>query len=387
MPEISFKTANFDGSEVIQLSKNSAMIRGIFGGLGTSKYIHRNLTIHYTRACIEYRDISNPDNTEFSTIECTPIDDRLSFAATIPLKSRYTQYRVAVKSDYDSNDSYGYYQGEWHMIDNEYVTTESVAPLFINLKFEDNIFSAGLVMGEEQAAGIQIGYKIEDYGDFYNASVANTLPKRITRVFNSLSPDLTYLMRFFVDTEDGNRFYSPVCRISGSEITDKFEPEIPWMTSLSFDRESIEIRKGESIEIKAHIEPFNADESLLAWNSADPAVAYVSPSGTLHALEKGETTVTVESKDGSNLSSSCTVKVIDDNLGINDINGHRTDIEVKDNILFIHNSISGDAIHLYGVDGSLIMYRLSAGDEIVIDNLLPGIYVLTVNSQVYKIQI
>lgn len=79
-------------------------------------------------------------------------------------------------------------------------------------------------------------------------------------------------------------------------------------TSLSL-QDAITLTKGNSATVSVAIEPANTTNKDLTWNSSDTNVATVDSNGKVTAKASGTTTITATTKDGSNLSDTCTVTV------------------------------------------------------------------------------
>lgn len=101
------------------------------------------------------------------------------------------------------------------------------------------------------------------------------------------------------------------------------------VSSLSFTRESYDmpVGKTKSLEI---VKEESIDSKDLLWESNDESIATVNEQGEVTGLQKGETTITVTSKDGL-LKASCTLQVKDFMEYIN----------VTNSLLFYGNEISG----------------------------------------------
>jgi len=68
---------------------------------------------------------------------------------------------------------------------------------------------------------------------------------------------------------------------------------------------------GEVQTILAAIEPADATNKTLAWESSDSAIASIDQNGTVTAKQPGMVTITVRATDGSNVQASATITVID----------------------------------------------------------------------------
>ena len=80
------------------------------------------------------------------------------------------------------------------------------------------------------------------------------------------------------------------------------------LTDLALDQTEMSLNVSESKKLTAILNPENATDRTLSWESAKESVATVDSDGTVHAKNKGETIVTVYSKDKQK-SASCKVTV------------------------------------------------------------------------------
>ena len=95
--------------------------------------------------------------------------------------------------------------------------------------------------------------------------------------------------------------------LSTSRITVTSEVVYP-ITSIYLSESNIELVNGESKTLVATICPENTtDNKTLYWSSSDTSVAKVNSTGTVTAVGKGTTTITVKSKNGK--TATCEVVV------------------------------------------------------------------------------
>ena len=77
---------------------------------------------------------------------------------------------------------------------------------------------------------------------------------------------------------------------------------------IALDKQTAEVLRGETVELKATFFPEDADNTTLVWTSSDETVATVQD-GVVTTLKSGRAVITVSTTDGSNLSSTCMVTV------------------------------------------------------------------------------
>ena len=76
---------------------------------------------------------------------------------------------------------------------------------------------------------------------------------------------------------------------------------------VTLDQTNVNTYLGQSVQLKATINPANATDQTLTWTSSNPAVATVSATGLVTPLAIGNTTITV--KTGNDKTATCTVNV------------------------------------------------------------------------------
>ncbi len=81
------------------------------------------------------------------------------------------------------------------------------------------------------------------------------------------------------------------------------------VSSVSLDKTSLELYKGDSFTLSATVSPSTASNKSLTWTSSDNSVATVSTSGVVTAKGNGTATITVSATDGSGKNATCKVTV------------------------------------------------------------------------------
>ena len=85
-------------------------------------------------------------------------------------------------------------------------------------------------------------------------------------------------------------------------------PEVH-VTGVTLNKTSDELAIGGTLQLIATIEPSDATEKAVTWESSDPTVATVDNNGLVKAVAKGSTTITVTTKDqGKTATCAITVK-------------------------------------------------------------------------------
>ena len=111
-------------------------------------------------------------------------------------------------------------------------------------------------------------------------------------------------------------------------------------TSIELDRSTAILEPGETLQLKAELQPIEAMYNEVLWGSSNPDVATISNDGLVTAVNVGTATITAMTTDGSNLSASCVVTVCTEIMGDADCNGA---VNISDVTALIDYLLSGDA--------------------------------------------
>ena len=80
------------------------------------------------------------------------------------------------------------------------------------------------------------------------------------------------------------------------------------VTSVSLNKTELTLEKGKSETLTATVSPSNATDKAVSWQSSNTAVATVDQDGKVTAVNLGNATITVTTKDGSK-TATCSVTV------------------------------------------------------------------------------
>ena len=81
-------------------------------------------------------------------------------------------------------------------------------------------------------------------------------------------------------------------------------------TSIELNETEIEVTEGETVQLTATVLPEDATDKTVTWASSDESVASVDENGLVTAVAPGAATITAMANDGSNLSASCNITVL-----------------------------------------------------------------------------
>lgn len=89
------------------------------------------------------------------------------------------------------------------------------------------------------------------------------------------------------------------------------KPHAVSATGIVLDRESLTMTVGQVSTLLASVLPENADNREVTWNSTDATIASVNSAGEVRAIKTGTTQIYATTTDGTNLSATCEVTVVD----------------------------------------------------------------------------
>jgi len=81
------------------------------------------------------------------------------------------------------------------------------------------------------------------------------------------------------------------------------------VSGVTLNKSSVTINPGSTSQLTATTTPSNATNGAVSWTSSDAGVATVNSEGLVTAVSGGTCTITATAKDGSGVSSTCTVSV------------------------------------------------------------------------------
>lgn len=115
----------------------------------------------------------------------------------------------------------------------------------------------------------------------------------------------------FSETLNKGTYYIKISKNSwyslGGTFTLKWYTSRP-ITSLTLKKQTLE--QGKQYTMSPVIEPQNATNQQLTWQSSNTSVATIDASGKIKAKHAGVTTITATTEDGSDLSANCIVTVL-----------------------------------------------------------------------------
>ena len=86
------------------------------------------------------------------------------------------------------------------------------------------------------------------------------------------------------------------------------------VTNLELNKDSLTLQEKGSDTLTAAVEPANATNKNVTWESSDTSIAKVDANGIVTAISAGSATITATAADGSGVSASCSVTVTHGNM-------------------------------------------------------------------------
>lgn len=86
------------------------------------------------------------------------------------------------------------------------------------------------------------------------------------------------------------------------------------VTGVKLDKTSLTLQETDSATLTATVDPDNATNKNVNWESNDTSIATVDASGKVTAISAGSATITATAADGSGKSASCSVTVTHGNM-------------------------------------------------------------------------
>ena len=102
------------------------------------------------------------------------------------------------------------------------------------------------------------------------------------------------------------------------------DPVIP-VTGIKLDKTTAEMITGETLELKATLEPTDATSKDITWTSSDKTIATVSTKGVVKALKAGKVTITATA---NKKSATCEITITDPVVEVEEITLDKTEATI-----------------------------------------------------------
>lgn len=179
-----------------------------------------------------------------------------------------------------------------------------IAGLAISLKYDENVFTLSETRDGKMFSGFTAG-KNFIWDESENVTENGTLATFVFHVSeNAASADynIDIIVRSCVniDLEDVD------CNVSSGIIKVNAKPVS--VSGVSLNKDVLSLMTGKSETLVATVQPADATNQAVTWESSDTSVATVDKNGEVTAVKAGEAVITVKTADGE-FTDSCTVTV------------------------------------------------------------------------------
>ena len=157
------------------------------------------------------------------------------------------------------------------------------------------------------------------------------------------------------------------------------------VTSIILSEHDITLPYPSEFQLSAAIEPIDASNKSVYWESSNEEVAMVNASGLIITKAEGETIISVSTLDGSNLTDECHVTVKKVPNGIETVTLDNLEIKIINNKLSIEGISTETTVRLYDINGRLVAVAKSCGDRITFDLSTNSIYILSIGKYSLKV--
>ena len=145
-------------------------------------------------------------------------------------------------------------------------------------------------------------------------NLASNSTQTVEFAFTNLDYNETYFVIFY--------YYNNGEQMRINSTTSR-KVESPYLvTSITLDQQEKNLNVGDEFTLTPTVLPDTADYKTVVWSSNAPTVASVNANGLVTALSVGTAIITATTTDGSNLSASCEVTVVEEPVFTSgDVNG------------------------------------------------------------------
>lgn len=144
----------------------------------------------------------------------------------------------------------------------------------------------------------------------------------------------------------------------------------PLVSSINFVADTLKLNIGESITLEPLVLPADAGNKDLEWTSDNEDVAMVSSRGKVVAVEVGTALITATAVDGSGVTGSITIEVVDPS-GIHNVTLQALQIITAHDAIIVKGLADGTNVTLYNLAGVMIGHAKVAEGSAVL-NVQPG---------------
>ena len=172
--------------------------------------------------------------------------------------------------------------------------------------------------------------------------------------------------------------FSAECTVT---VTDR--PPFVAITSLELSESEIELALNFTYSLFAIIAPENATDTELEWSSSDINVARVYE-GVVYGIVPGEAVITAKTTDGSNLSASCKVTIVETS-GIDGTEGDGVKVTAAAGVVTVKGAAAGSTVEVYSMSGACVAAKTVESSVEEFPVAASGIYVVRAGGKTFKV--
>lgn len=147
------------------------------------------------------------------------------------------------------------------------------------------------------------------------------------------------------------------------------------VTSLTLDVTEVSLAPNETLSLTATLLPEDVTNPALSWASSNESVATVDANGVVTAVADGEAIITVSTTDGSDLSTSCKVVVVTE-----EVVEYDNMIYFEDVTVFTNSSVNHPLQLKNTVDMTAVQFDLYLPEGVTLATDARGKYAITFNA-------
>ena len=127
----------------------------------------------------------------------------------------------------------------------------------------------------------------------------------------------------------------------GAKATCTITVDPTMVSSITLSQENLAIRKNHTAQLSAIVAPTDATNASFIWSSTNEDVAKVSEDGVISAITPGDAVIKATSQDGSQVETSCQVKVLPVLKGDSNDDDEINVVDAVNTVNYIFNKVTG----------------------------------------------
>ncbi len=192
---------------------------------------------------------------------------------------------------------------------------------------------------------------------------ATTPPVIMSTSFSGVSKSIPVYVpagcgEVYRNTEYWNEFIN-ILEMEGADVV---------AASIALDNEESDMYIGDVMQLTATVLPDNTTNKVVTWTSSDNEVATVDENGNITAVSIGSATISATTTDGSNLTATCEVTVVQKMVKLTMQNSY------YNNVIFFLLPGTEQKIQIVNIDPMFVLNTVMFNDENVTEQLVDGVF-------------